>query len=223
MEAIDRRFILKVAGVILCCQLLVGCKAETPIGKWQDGIIPYYLSGDFTTEEMTTIERAMAEWEKVTDVHFIEVTPRASAYHIIKVNENSWSSSVGENNSHCKMIFGSGGDTYSHVLHELGHALGLLHEHQRPDRDQFVRVIWSNLMAQFFVNYEKQDNPLIKEEQYNYDFSSIMHYPANSFSIDGISNTIESLDEDQPIKRSDTLTTTDVQKAVEIYGLPVEE
>jgi hypothetical protein len=121
------------------------------------------------------------------------------------------------------MIFGSGGDTYSHVLHELGHALGLLHEHQRPDRDQFVRVIWSNLMAQFFVNYEKQDNPLIKEEQYNYDFSSIMHYPANSFSIDGISNTIESLDEDQPIKRSDTLTTTDVQKAVEIYGLPVEE
>ena len=34
-----------------------------------------------------------------------------------------------------------GGQTdWTTFLHELGHALGLIHEHKRPDRDQYVTV-----------------------------------------------------------------------------------
>ena len=31
------------------------------------------------------------------------------------------------------------------VTHELFHALGRSHEHQRADRDEFVRINWNNI------------------------------------------------------------------------------
>jgi hypothetical protein len=30
--------------------------------------------------------------------------------------------------------------TWQTIIHEVGHRLGFDHEHQRPDRDRFIRV-----------------------------------------------------------------------------------
>ncbi len=222
-KKIKRLLIFKIFWLILITLFLIQCKSENPIGKWKDGVIPYYLSGNFTDDDVSTLSQAMQDWESVADVLFVEVTPRSGAYKIIKVGENTWSSSIGENNSNCQMIFGSGGNKYSHITHELGHVLGLLHEHQRPDRDSYIRILWDNIIAQFITNYEKLDNPLIIEEQYDYDYNSIMHYPANSFSKDGESDTLQSLDSSQDINRLGIITTDDALKIREIYGAPEEE
>jgi len=115
--------------------VLLGCKFEPVIGKWKEGKIPYYLSGDFTDSEIANIEKAMSQWESTCGVKFYKVSPRARAYNIKRTKENSWSSSIGENNAICYMDFGEGESPLPHIIHELGHALGLLHEHQRPDRD----------------------------------------------------------------------------------------
>ena len=32
------------------------------------------------------------------------------------------------------------------VTHELFHVLGRLHEHQRQDRDYYVKIMWDNIL-----------------------------------------------------------------------------
>ena len=32
------------------------------------------------------------------------------------------------------------------MTHELMHALGFFHEHTRPDRDKFVKILWDSIL-----------------------------------------------------------------------------
>ena len=215
------RLLINHIAIGLVLLSLLSCKFEPTIVSWDDGIIPYYLSGDFTDSEIQLIKTAMLHWEQVCNVQFRKVTPRARAYNIMRIHETKWSSSIGENNSVCYMNFGDHHDPLPHILHELGHALGLLHEHQRPDRDLYISVIWNNIIPLYLDNFATRDNPLIIEENYPYDYQSIMHYSANSYSING-SHTLLSLDASQPINILKVITETDADKAREIYGPPKE-
>ena len=65
--------------------------------------------------------------------------------------------------------------------HELGHSLGLLHEHQRPDRDYYITYYPENVKLGFKVNFTK-----VPAGSYNYygstfDFNSIMLYGSSAF------------------------------------------
>ena len=40
------------------------------------------------------------------------------------------------------------------VVHELLHVLGFMHEHNRPDRDSFITMVWTNLrVKQTFTSF----------------------------------------------------------------------
>lgn len=63
------------------------------------------------------------------------------------------------------------------VTHELGHSLGLMHEHQRKDRDLYISINWSECdslgMAQQFL-YRK--SKFYNYKDFAYDYKSVMHY-----------------------------------------------
>lgn len=208
-------------GIVLSLILLFcSCSYEFTISPWEDGRIPYYLDGEFTDADVSNIREAMDAWESVCGVRFEEVTPRSSAYRIYRANVNEWLSSIGENNSDCHMVFGRSYSDVDVIIHELGHCLGLMHEHQRPDRDEYVTIVWDNILTGKEYNFDIVDNPLFVEQDFDYDYNSIMHYAPVSFSIDG---TATILTKGAPIFRTGGVTALDAEKARAIYGPPLDD
>jgi hypothetical protein len=94
-----------------------------------------------------------------------------------------WSSSSGGTGNlrvgRQQMSICHGCSGFQHLLHEMGHVMGLLHEHQRPDRDTYVDIfpyyIQGSAQQQFHVRTEGETFGL------PYDPYSIMHYSGWDF------------------------------------------
>ena len=81
------------------------------------------------------------------------------------------------------------------VLHEFLHAFGVFHTHQRPDRDDFIKVHWDNIYPNRQIWYQKIKNSLIDEtiSGIPYDELSLMHYWANTtYNIDRMKPSLTS-------------------------------
>ena len=60
------------------------------------------------------------------------------------------------------------------VLHEIGHALGLEHEHVRAIRDQYLEILIDNVQTNFLPSFALQAN--VETFSLPYDYHSVMHY-----------------------------------------------
>ncbi|AFZ68139.1 M12 family metallopeptidase [Deinococcus peraridilitoris] len=69
-------------------------------------------------------------------------------------------------------------------LHEMGHVAGLLHEHQRCDRDEAITIKTDSVFPDRLNAFGK-----MCQSNYGsytpYDYESVMHYPKKAFSRDG--------------------------------------
>ena len=78
------------------------------------------------------------------------------------------------------------------IVHEFIHAFGFAHEQQRPDRDDYVKVIWQNIPESLWSQFQVWEG----SHTYGvpYDGKSVMHYTSKSFSnySSGDGTTIES-------------------------------
>ena len=85
------------------------------------------------------------------------------------------------------------------ITHELLHALGLFHEHQRSDRDNYVEIHRENVRLddnKFRINFDKCTG--CEDFGLPYNIESVMHYKphafarSNSKSITALDSTKES-------------------------------
>ena len=78
------------------------------------------------------------------------------------------------------------------VVHEFIHAFGFHHEQVRPDRDNYVEIIFENIPQDKVSNFNLFTGSLTFGV--DYDGYSVMHYTSTSFSnySYGNGNTIES-------------------------------
>ena len=76
------------------------------------------------------------------------------------------------------------------ILHLILHALGLIQEHSRPDRDRYVRINKEYIDEDTEFQFPKVCECSTDSQGVEYDYASIMHYPAYAFS-NGSGPTIE--------------------------------
>ena len=70
------------------------------------------------------------------------------------------------------------------LLHEVFHAVGIMHEHQRSDREQYVRIDKNNVKREQWHNFNRYDETIINHWGLPYELKSFMHYPQFCHGMD---------------------------------------
>ncbi|CAL1543605.1 unnamed protein product, partial [Lymnaea stagnalis] len=163
--------------------------------RWTNAEIPYmFTKGDFDDKEQYMIKRAMTEWERYTCVKFRPaVTEDKNSVRF--QNGGGCNSQLGMVGRVQTLNLMAPGCRFKGLyLHEIGHALGLVHEHQLPDRDKYIEILYYNVAPQMRAWFNKYTTREVDQMNVPYEYSSVMHYGITAFAKDGNSQTIRAFD-----------------------------
>lgn len=162
--------------------------SQTNVDLWIGGVVYYAFESSVTEARRTHFRDACAEWAMFGNLTF---TPRTSQANYIMVREDpaitGGNSALGMIGGRQYLTMGTASWNRVTLMHELGHALGLAHEHQRSDRDAYVQIITANITPGLEPNFVRV---FTTTNNTPYDFDSIMHYWNSALSISPELDTI---------------------------------
>jgi len=106
------------------------------------------------------------------------------------------------------------------IIHEIGHSLGLAHEQVRSDRDEFVKILWDNVVPKAHGNFA-ETNSVRGRDVYKYDYASIMHYKHDAFGVRetfGARWKKTTIETDKEIGQRKALSNTDIASVNFMYN-----
>ena len=163
---------------------------------WPAGIIPYSLDPALPEASRAAINLAIEHWNEVGGISLLplsqaaELLPDGVVDSVKFIAGDFCASWVGRRGGEQNLWVAPYCPAGS-VMHEIGHVLGLEHEHTRPDRDQHIDIHWENIEVDKHHNFDVA--PVGTRLLGEYDHDSIMHYGTHNFSVNGQA-TISSVD-----------------------------
>jgi hypothetical protein len=216
---------------------------EKPLGsaledldrRWPDGVVNYIVSGAVSPADRDTIEMGMKFWSLRSRVQFVE-GPAADTVVILPSDDAaSWSETGRFGGS--QPLYWAAGDDLVTAIHELGHTLGLRHEHNRSDRDNHIEVCWLNIHPTYVPYFQLEDADV--DLLTPYDDNSIMHYYRRSAHVAEVDPNVQDLGTGSirrlgepgcfepivglglPEFRGNDLTAEDINAVNLMYGTPL--
>jgi hypothetical protein len=165
---------------------------EAPkIGHWAGGIIPYSFDPRFTNPER--VQRVLDYFNEYTPVRFVPFTDQKDSIVFSPGEVQLCLSYVGRIGGH-QPIYLDDRCYEKEITHEIMHAIGFIHEHSRPDRDQFVRVNWDKIEEDKQSQFEAAPISMAKAHKGRpFDYQSVMIYNPSTFAKVRGDQTIESV------------------------------
>ncbi|KAI8485973.1 hypothetical protein Bbelb_362940 [Branchiostoma belcheri] len=165
--------------------------------------------------ELGWIQRSLRHFNRQTCLQFKPRDNEASYVSIVKL-EGCWSK-PGRMGGMQELSLGDGCMWKGTVRHELMHTVGFWHEHQRPDRDDYVTIMLNNVDPAFHPQFEKISGSSTLDLPY--DYGSIMHYGSHLNSINGRETIVPKLPLNGVVLGAAyRLSSLDVQKINKLYG-----
>ena len=196
---------------------------------WPNAEVPYQFSSNLSTHLRLRIRNAMDHWEDNTCLRFTAHNGESDYVECISIT-NSCIANLGKIGGR-QFINIVDGCSFGTVIHEIGHTVGFWHEQSRPDRDNYVWINESNVMAGLKYNFMKRSSTQINSRGYEYDYGSIMHYSTTEFVRENCSGckTIEVNNNTAYVKQGSPvighglklgLSKGDIQQANNLYSCP---
>jgi hypothetical protein len=187
---------------------------------WPKRTIPYEIDPKFPDPDV--IKKAIQHWNAKTSIRFVPRAKQADYVRIDYVPGGAYSD-VGRRGGKQTVSIGKDCPMGS-VAHELGHAVGLWHEHCRNDRDKFVTIDESNIKEGCEGNFMQNWIDGVAAPTVDlgpYDYGSLMHYSgkSESFAIDKRDPIIVALKLPANVKmgQRDALSAGDIAAVEELY------
>ncbi|XP_073692129.1 six-cysteine containing astacin protease 1 [Garra rufa] len=188
-----------------------GCKWQ----RSQNGkvFVPFVISGEYSSKEKNVILQGLRSFEKSTCIRF---RPHTKERDYINIQPNSGCYSfVGRRiGGQTVSLDRAGCISLNIVQHELLHALGFHHEHNRSDRDKHVQILFTNIIPGQEHNFDKIKTNNLKTA---YDYSSVMHYGRFAFSKNRQSTIIPLPDSNISIGQPEKMSSNDILRVNRLY------
>lgn len=173
----------------------------TPYNLW--AMVRFTYDSNLTSKQKAYIKAALLDLQSKTNVRFYNSTGQSqhdAVYNIdypyvnfIYKNGDTSSSKIGRVGGRQDIEladfafdYAVWGD-YGVIEHEICHALGMMHEQQRPDRDDYVVINWNNLTSKGRSNFSKVTTNYMYRG--SYDFNSLMGYSSKTSSTSMVNDT----------------------------------
>lgn len=158
--------------------------AASQVRFWPGGVIPYELTDEYlAVHGRDRWQAAVDHLHQRTDLRLVERTGQAAWVRVTSDPDKGCQAVLGYKANGAQNInLASGcGGRGTHV-HEILHALGRPHEHQRFDRDAYVEVLTRNIEPEHLSNFAKMSHHQYMPPRSTYDYESVMHYLPGAFS-----------------------------------------
>uniref|UniRef100_A0A1I7ZE19 Metalloendopeptidase n=1 Tax=Steinernema glaseri TaxID=37863 RepID=A0A1I7ZE19_9BILA len=161
-----------------------------PMYNWPSSEIPFQIwGGDFNFQQL--IRRGIRMWEEHTCLRFRENAQRHDGIRFVLENgESCFTEHIGHKVGFQDIIIGSECAEDYVVAHEIAHALGFWHTHQRPDREKFITINWNNVLEEATASFIPFRSMLqafgirqVSNQRLPYDYGSLMHYNAVAHAV----------------------------------------
>ncbi|QKX04976.1 hypothetical protein HN014_08615 [Aquimarina sp. TRL1] len=139
---------------------------------WTNGVVYYQYDNLYGPPSQTVKDKvasAMRYIESVTSLRF--VFGKGNGFYI-SIEQGGNAAEVGMRGAG-QFFSISSSASFATTVHELGHTIGLAHEHQRADRDNYIAVNPNVLRGRLRDQYKKEGVTFG-----SFDWDSIMLYPS---------------------------------------------